>query len=48
MGYLPVIALVENATHGFWIQNNIYTGPLFIDTPEKAKGVLALSKEGVR
>ncbi len=48
MGYLPVIALVENATHGFWIQNNIYTGPLFIDTPEKAKGVLALSKQGIR
>ncbi len=48
MGYLPVIALVENATHGFWIQNNIYTGPLFIDTPEKAKGVLALSKLGIR
>ncbi len=48
MGYLPVLALVENATHGFWIQNNIYTGPLFIDTPEKAKGVLALSKQGIR
>lgn len=48
MGYLPVIALVENATHGFWIQNNIYTGPLFIDTPEKAKSVLALSKHGIR
>jgi simple sugar transport system substrate-binding protein len=48
MGYLPVIALVENATHGFWIQNNIYTGPLFIDTPDKAKGVLALSKQGIR
>jgi simple sugar transport system substrate-binding protein len=48
MGFLPVIALVENASHGFWIQNNIYTGPLFIDTPEKAKGVLALSKEGIR
>lgn len=48
MGYLPVIALVENATHGFWIQNNIYTGPLFIDTPDKAKAVLALSKQGIR
>ncbi len=48
MGYLPVIALVENATHGFWIQNNVYTGPLFIDTPEKARGVLALSKQGIR
>lgn len=48
MGYLPVIALVENATHGLWIQSNIYTGPLFIDTPEKAKGVLALSKQGIR
>jgi simple sugar transport system substrate-binding protein len=48
MGYLPVLFLVENATHGFWVQNNVYTGPLFIDTPEKAKGVLALSKQGIR
>lgn len=48
MGYLPVIFLVENATHDFWVQNNVYTGPLFIDTPEKAKAVLALAKEGVR
>jgi simple sugar transport system substrate-binding protein len=48
MGYLPVLYLVENATHGFWVQNNIYTGPLFIDTPEKAKAVLSLSKQGIR
>ena len=38
MGFLPVIYLVENATHGFWPQNNSYTGPLFIDTPAKATG----------
>ncbi len=48
MGYLPVLFLVENATHGFWVQNNVFTGPLFIDTPEKANGVLALSKQGIR
>lgn len=48
MGYLPVELLVQNATHGFWVQNNIYTGPLFIDTPDKAKAVLTLSKEGIR
>ena len=48
MGFLPVLTLVENATHGFWPQNNTYTGPLFIDTPEKAKAILALAKEGIR
>jgi simple sugar transport system substrate-binding protein len=48
MGYLPVIHLVEQATHGFWPQNNFYTGPLFIDTPEKAKAILTLAKEGIR
>jgi simple sugar transport system substrate-binding protein len=48
MGYLPVLTLVENATHGFWPQSDTYTGPLFIDTPEKAKAILALSKEGIR
>jgi simple sugar transport system substrate-binding protein len=48
MGYLPVIYLLEQATHGFWPQNNSYTGPLFIDTPEKAKAILALAKEGIR
>ena len=48
MGYLPVIHLVEQATHGFWPQNNSYTGPLFIDTPEKAKAILTLAKEGIR
>jgi hypothetical protein len=30
------------------VQNNIYTGPLFIDTPEKAAAVQTLSKEGTR
>ncbi|PBB24416.1 sugar ABC transporter substrate-binding protein [Mesorhizobium sp. WSM4307] len=48
MGYLPVIYLVEQATHGFWPQNSFYTGPVFIDTPEKAKAILALAKEGIR
>jgi simple sugar transport system substrate-binding protein len=48
MGYLPVIYLVEQATHGFWPQNNSYTGPLFIDTPDKAKAILALAKDGIR
>ncbi len=48
MGYLPVILLVQNATHGLMVQNNIYTGPLFIDSPEKANAVQALSKEGTR
>jgi simple sugar transport system substrate-binding protein len=48
MGYLPVLVLVENATHGLWPQNNTYTGPLFVDTPEKAKAILTLSKEGIR
>lgn len=48
MGYLPVIYLVEHATHGFWPQNNAYTGPLFIDSPDKAKAILALAKDGIR
>jgi simple sugar transport system substrate-binding protein len=48
MGYLPVIYLVEQATHGFWPQNNTYTGPLFIDTAEKAKAILKLAKQGIR
>ncbi|MFN0113599.1 MAG: sugar ABC transporter substrate-binding protein [Paracoccaceae bacterium] len=48
MGYLPVIYLVQNATHGLWVQNDTYTGPLFIDSPEKATGVQQLSKEGTR
>lgn len=48
MGFLPVIYLVEHATHGFWPLNNTYTGPLFIDTPDKAKAILAMAKEGIR
>jgi len=48
MGYLPVTLLVQNATHGLMVQNNIYTGPLFVDTPEKAQAVKQLSKEGTR
>lgn len=48
MGYLPVIYLVENATHGFWPISDAYTGPLFIDTPDKAKAMLGLAKDGIR
>ncbi len=48
MGYLPVAMLVQNARHGLMVQNSIYTGPLFIDTPEKAAAVQQLSKEGTR
>lgn len=48
MGFLPVITLVENATHGFWPQSDVYTGPLFIDTADRAQAILTLSKEGVR
>jgi simple sugar transport system substrate-binding protein len=48
MGFLPVLVLVENATNGFWPQSDTYTGPLFIDTPEKAKAILTLSKQGIR
>ncbi len=48
MGYLPVIYLVQNATHGLWVQNDTYTGPLFVDTPEKAAAVQQLAKEGTR
>jgi len=48
MGYLPVAILVQNARHGLMVQNSIYTGPLFIDTPEAASAVQQLSKEGTR
>jgi simple sugar transport system substrate-binding protein len=48
MGFLPVIYLVEHATHGFWPLNSTYTGPLFIDTPDKAQAILTLAKEGIR
>ena len=48
MGFLPVIYMVEQATHGFWPQNNSYTGPLFIDTPAKATAILTLAKQGIR
>jgi simple sugar transport system substrate-binding protein len=48
MGYLPVVILVQNATHGLMVQNNIYTGPLFVDSPEKAMAIQTLAKEGTR
>ena len=28
--------------------NDVYTGPLFVDTPAKAQAILALAKEGIR
>jgi simple sugar transport system substrate-binding protein len=48
MGFIPVINMVEHVTHGFWPQNDVYTGPLFVDTPEAAQAILALAKEGIR
>ncbi len=48
MGFLPVMYLFEHAVNGFWPLNDTYTGPLFIDTPEKARQMLTLSKEGIR
>ena len=48
MGYLPVIYMVRMRHTGFWPQNNFYTGPLFVDTPEKAQAILTLAKEGIR
>ncbi|MCR8723533.1 rhizopine catabolism ABC transporter substrate-binding protein [Frigidibacter sp. ROC022] len=48
MGYLPVVLLAQYATHGLMVQNNIYTGPLFVDSPEKAKAIQKLAMEGTR
>jgi len=48
MGFIPVINMVEYATHGFWPQSDVYTGPLFVDTPDKAKAILVLAKQGIR
>ena len=48
MGFLPVIFVVENATHGFWPTNDVRTGPLFIDTPAKAIAMVDLAKQGIR
>ena len=48
MGFIPVINMVEYATHGFWPQSDVYTGPLFVDTPEAAEAILVLAKEGIR
>ena len=48
MGFLPVIYLVEKATHGFWPQSNSYTGPLFIDTQGEGRGDPGARKEGIR
>ena len=49
MGYLPVIYLVrarDERHHGR--STTTYTGPLFVDTPDKAKAILTLAKEGIR
>ena len=48
MGFVPVINMVESATHGFWPQSDVYTGPLFVDTSDKASAILTLAKEGIR
>ncbi len=48
MGFVPVINMVEHVTHGFWPQNDVYTGPLFVDTPAAAEAILVLAKEGIR
>lgn len=48
MGFIPVVNMVEYATHGFWPQSDVYTGPLFVDTPEAAKAILVLAKQGIR
>jgi simple sugar transport system substrate-binding protein len=48
MGFIPVLYMVEHVTHGFWPLNSAYTGPLFVDTPEAAKAILVLAKEGIR
>ena len=48
MGYLPAIYLVQAATNGIMPINSTYTGPLFVDTPEKAKAILTLAKQGIR
>jgi simple sugar transport system substrate-binding protein len=48
MGFVPVINMVEHVTHGFWPQSDVYTGPLFVDTPAAAEAILALAKEGIR
>jgi simple sugar transport system substrate-binding protein len=43
-----VINMVEYATHGFWPQSDVYTGPLFVDTPGAAEAILVLAKQGIR
>lgn len=48
MGYLPAIYLVQMATNGIMPINSTYTGPLFVDTPEKAEAILTLAKQGIR
>lgn len=48
MGFIPVVNMVEYVTHGFWPQSDVYTGPLFVDTPEAAQAILTLAKEGIR
>lgn len=48
MGFIPVLYMVEHVTHGFWPLTDVYTGPLFVDTPEAANAILTLAKEGIR
>ena len=44
MGYLPVVHLVQQATNGLSPINSIYTGPLFVDTPDKANAFYLASQ----
>ncbi|MEP5515114.1 MAG: substrate-binding domain-containing protein [Bauldia litoralis] len=48
MGFLPALYLVEVAVNGIMPINSTYTGPLFVDTPEKAQAILTLAKQGIR
>ncbi|MHA1565262.1 MAG: rhizopine catabolism ABC transporter substrate-binding protein, partial [Alphaproteobacteria bacterium] len=48
MGYLPTLYLIQNAVNGFWPTNSTYTGPLFVDSPERAEAILVLAQEGIR
>jgi simple sugar transport system substrate-binding protein len=48
MGYLPALYLVQAAVNGIMPINSTYTGPLFVDTPEKAEAILTLAKQGIR
>ena len=49
MGYLPVdLPGRRTRRTASGRRTTTYTGPLFIDTPEKAEAILTLAKEGIR